>query len=348
MRVLTSADLDELRDLRARDEFFWLDLDDPDTATADAVGEALGLHELALEDTREFGQRPKVDSYGEELLLVYFGAHLDAEDGPLPVEVHLHISGGFVLTVHRDQCRQFEAVQDALIREPPASEAIIVYRVLDALTDSVLDVVEQVAVEIDDFETEVFKRPRARDRDRMATLRRSLGRMRRVLVIQHQVFQRLVEHLIGLPGLTDDASASADAPAAPAASASASADASASASPGAAASDSASASPGAAAYYRDVGDHLSRAIDEVEASRDGLQGILETYTNEVQERLTIVATIFLPLTVITGFFGQNFNWLISHIGSGWAFWGLGVGGLAVSAAGILLWLRRSGLYQGRR
>jgi magnesium transporter len=76
--------------------------------------------------------------------------------------------------------------------------------------------------------------------------------------------------------------------------------------------------------------------------------MLDTYANEVQERLTIVATIFLPLTVITGFFGQNFTWMINHIGSAWAFWGLGVGGLLVSIATIVGWLMRSGLSQGPR
>ena len=100
------------------------------------------------------------------------------------------------------------------------------------------------------------------------------------------------------------------------------------------------------AYHRDVGDHLARAGDDLDAARDTLQGMLETYSNEVQERLTIVATIFLPLTVITGFFGQNFAWLIGQIGSAWALWGLGIGGLLISGCAIVVWLVRSGLYHG--
>jgi magnesium transporter len=74
--------------------------------------------------------------------------------------------------------------------------------------------------------------------------------------------------------------------------------------------------------------------------------MVDTYSNEVQERLTIVATIFLPLSLLTGFFGMNFNWLISHMGPAWAFWGLGIGGLVISAAAIAVWLRRSGMYGG--
>jgi magnesium transporter len=140
----------------------------------------------------------------------------------------------------------------------------------------------------------------------MAVLRRSLGSFRRVLVVQRQVFDRMVERIASLPGLEQDLSS----------------------------------------YWRDVGDHLWRALDELEASRESLQGMLDTYTNEVQERLTIVATIFLPLTAVTSFFGQNFNWMINHIGSTWAFWGLGIGGLVVSCLGIVAWLVRSGLYHG--
>lgn len=308
MRTLNTADPAELADLRRRSEFFWLDLEDPDPGTLEAVGEVLGLHELALEDTQKFGQRAKLDVYGEELLLVYFGATKDAQDVPLPIEVHVHISGDFVLTVHRDSCRQFDAVREVLRGRPPATEQLLVYRVIDALTDSALEVLDGVAAEVEEHETEVFRRPRARQRDRMAILRRALGALRRVLVVQRQVFDRLVERLVALPGLQQDVGS----------------------------------------YYRDVADHLSRAIDETEAARDTLQGMLDTYTNEVQERLTIVATIFLPLTFVTGFFGQNFGWMVNHIGAAATFWGLGVGGMVTAVCVIVGWLVRSGLLQRRR
>lgn len=308
MRTLTAADAADLRTLFGRQEFFWLDLDDPDAETLERIGSTLGIHELALEDTRKFGQRPKLESYGDKLLLVYYGARFDDDGVPTPVEVHLHICGNFVLSVHRDRCRRFDLVREALERETPETEEIIVYRIVDALTDAVLEVLDEVANEIEALEELVFSRPRARDRDRMALLRRSLGAVRRLLATQKHVLGRLTESLEVLPGL----------------------------------------SRGSSAYYRDVADHLARAVDDVEAARDNLQGMIDTYTNEVQERLTIVATIFLPLTVITGFFGQNFTWMINHIGPEWAFWGLGVGGLAVSITVILLWLRHSGLSHGRR
>ena len=72
MEVLTGVDRDQLEALLARDEFFWLDLEAPSDAELDTAGEVLGLHELALEDTREFDQRPKVDQYPDRVLMVYW------------------------------------------------------------------------------------------------------------------------------------------------------------------------------------------------------------------------------------------------------------------------------------
>jgi magnesium transporter len=306
MRIVRSVDVQELRELRETGEFFWLDVEDPSGTVVAQLGEVLGLHPLATEDTQEFDQRPKLDRYDDELLLVYYGAGEDEQRLPAPVEVHLHVTSQFVLTVHRSPCLQFTQMQDRLTRRPPGNASELVYRVIDALTDSLLDVLERVDSEVEDAEAQVFRRPRARDRDRMAMLRRSLGGLRRLVVMQKQVFDRWFGAPSGLPVFD----------------------------------------PALATYYRDVGDHLWRVMSEVEAARESLQGIMDTYTNEVQERLTIVATIFLPLTVITGFFGQNFTWLINHIGSAAAFWGLGVGGLIVSMATIVLWLVRSGLYHG--
>jgi magnesium transporter len=306
MATLTTVDASVLQELQSRDQFFWLDLADPDPEEIDALGEILGLHELAIEDTQEFGQRPKADAYGDELLLVYYGARLESDGTPIPVEAHLHVSSRYVITVHRERSRQFDLIRKRFEREPRNDVGTVIYEIIDALTDSIVDALEHVSDQVEAFEGELFRRPRARDRDCMAVLKRSLDALRRVVVTQRQMFGRAVEEIVALPGMSRDVSA----------------------------------------YYRDVGDHLARAGDDLDAARDTLQGMLETYSNEVQERLTIVATIFLPLTVITGFFGQNFAWLINHIGSAWAFWGLGIGGLLISGCAIVVWLIRSGLYHG--
>jgi magnesium transporter len=303
VHVLSEIDLDELRGVRARDERLWLDLRDPDDHELAAVGEILGLHELAIEDSREFGQRPKLDRYDDRLLLVFFGLHVQDNGTPRQVEVHIHITRRCVLTVSRFPPAQLERVRRGLERTCVHSQGELVYRVIDAVADSLTDGLETVAAQIDTFERTIFKRPRARDRDRMAVLRRTLNGLRRTLVTQRQVFERTADQIAVI----------ADDPA------------------------------DIRSYLTDVGDHLWRALDETDADRETLQGMLDTYANEVQERLTIVATIFLPLSALTGFFGMNFNWMIIHLGSAWAFFGLGVGGLLGSCVLIVLWLRHTGL-----
>ena len=83
--------------------------------------------------------------------------------------------------------------------------------------------------------------------------------------------------------------------------------------------------------FRDVYDHLIRLTDQLDSYRDLVTGVMDVYlstvsnrVNAVMKQLTVIATIFLPLTFITGFFGQNFSWMVRAIGGEAPFWALGV------------------------
>lgn len=308
MIALNEIDLDNLSALVAQQESVWLDLRDPVARDLATAAEVLGMHKLALEDSLEFGQRPKLDRYEDQALFVLFGMDMDDEGTPRLVEVHIHVLVGCVITVSRVPLAQLERVRHSLEQGAECSQSQLVYRVIDAVVDSLTDGLETVVAEIDAFERTIFRRTRAGDRDRMSVLRRTLNGVRRTLVIQRQVFGRAVNQIAAH---ADD-------------------------------------SENIRSYLDDVGDHLSQALDETEAHRETLQGLLDTYSSEVQERLTIVATIFLPLTTLTGFFGMNFTWLTDHMGSTWAFFGPGVGGLLASGIVIVLWLRRNGLLDRSR
>jgi magnesium transporter len=124
--------------------------------------------------------------------------------------------------------------------------------------------------------------------------------------------------------------------------------------------------PGLRHFFRDVADHLRLVDEEVVAQRDTLAMILQANMavvsvaqneisvrqNETARQLTLIATIFLPLTFITGFFGQNFGWLVDHIDSFWEFAVIGVGSLAISAivlhVGITRYQRGSAPLSGGR
>jgi magnesium transporter len=101
VHVLTSVGRDRIAELLEAGHFFWLDLESPADDELAALGELLHLHPLALEDTREFGQRPKLDRYGDAVLLVYYTASVTGDGVPELVEVHLHISGSWIVTVRR-------------------------------------------------------------------------------------------------------------------------------------------------------------------------------------------------------------------------------------------------------
>jgi Mg2+ and Co2+ transporter CorA len=102
-------------------------------------------------------------------------------------------------------------------------------------------------------------------------------------------------------------------------------------------------------YFRDIYDHLIRISDLIDSYRDLLSGATDLYLstvsnrqNDVMKQLTVIATIFLPLAFITGFFGQNFGFMVRDIAGGWAFWVLGVGSMVATVVGLLIFFHRKG------
>ena len=306
MRELSEYHHDEIADLRARDEFFWLDLDSPDEATLEAISDQLGWHPLAVEDTREWNQRPKLDDYADHVLLVFYGVRptsepLDAE----PLEVHIYVHGGYVVTVHRG-CAELALIRERAQRRQPGSESGLVYMILDGLTDTYFPVLEAVDNEIDAVENEITVDAQHEQVERMFRLKRQLLALRRVVGPMRDIFSTRSDTLEELPGLQN----------------------------------------GSHNYFRDIWDHLTRIAEQIDSYRDVLSSAMDVYlssvsnrTNDVMKQLTIIATVFLPLTFVTGFFGQNFGWLVQRIDTAVAFWGLGVGALVVSCAILFAFFR---------
>jgi magnesium transporter len=104
-------------------------------------------------------------------------------------------------------------------------------------------------------------------------------------------------------------------------------------------------------YFRDIYDHLIRISDLIDSYRDLLTGAMDVYLstvsnrlNAVMKQLTVIATIFLPLTFITGFFGQNFDWMVGQIGSLPVFLVLGVGSELLAVLGLVAFFKRRGWF----
>ena len=126
------------------------------------MGDLLGLHAMALEDTREFGQRPKVDVYEKHVLVVFYTARLNGETGRVahPIEVHVYVSGDFVVTVQREACDLLDRLHEALLPEGTDVEDYLVYRIFDTLTDAWYPVINAIEARVDALECEVLERAR--------------------------------------------------------------------------------------------------------------------------------------------------------------------------------------------
>ncbi|HWE11329.1 MAG TPA: magnesium/cobalt transporter CorA [Solirubrobacteraceae bacterium] len=308
---LTAIDEASIKAHLRRDQFFWLDLTDPAPEEIAALGRLFGFHPLALEDTEHFGQRPKLDNYGDHIFLVFYGAWRHPEDDPEPLrEVHLFLAGRYLVTVHRDPLPPLDQQRAQLDGRVLHSEQFLLYRVLDALTDSFFPWLSDMDEQIDGLEQSVLESPDEHQLEQLFGLRRQLVAVRKVVTPQRDLFARSVDQIAELPGLELDERD----------------------------------------YFRDVYDHLIRISDLIDSYRDLLSGATDLYLstlsnrqNEVMKQLTVIATIFLPLAFITGFFGQNFGFMINHLIAGtWTFFVVGIGSMVATCIGLLAFFRRKG------
>jgi len=306
-----SIDERQIRDHIERDHFFWLDLTAPSPEEVDRLGTIFKFHPLALEDTESFGQRPKLDDYGDYVFLVFYGASRDGDGGTERLhEVHLFISGHWVVTVHRDPLPGLSKQRAQLDGRVLHSEQFLLYRILDELVDSFFPILAEMDNEIDDLEVAVLASPTDEQLQRLFGLKRQLVAFRKVVTPQRDLFARSIDQIAQLPGLELDERD----------------------------------------YFRDIYDHLIRISDLIDSYRDLLSGATDLYLstvsnrqNDVMKQLTVIATIFLPLSFITGFFGQNFGLLVQHlIVPSWTFWVFGIGSMVATCIALLAYFRRKG------
>ncbi len=310
MRFLDRVDREAIPQLLARDEYFWLDLDEPGEEEEKFLAEAFHFHPLALEDMSKRGQRPKLEDFSDYVFLVYYGAREKAgsESEVELQEVHAFISGGYIVTAHSGPIEALAEARKHLEGQPPRSEQFVVYRVLDGLTDSFFPVLEQLDDELERLDEEIFDEPSPRHLERITQLRRQLVELRRVATPQRDLLARGTDDILEIPGLQSDSRE----------------------------------------YFRDVYDHAIRISEQIDSFRDLLSGSRDAYLstvsnrlNQITTQLTVVATIFLPLSFLVGFFGQNFGWMVRNISSETDFLVFGVGGAFISIVILLVWFRRS-------
>jgi magnesium transporter len=302
-----SADRHTVQQLLDQGELLWLDLYQPDADELGMLATVFGIHQLAIEDAAKFGQRPKLDDYDNFTQLVAYGVE-DAGEDDL-VEVHFFYSERYLVTVRHGDCAAFAEARNRLaLRAKPVSRLLLMHHILDGLTDGFFPVLSSFDDRIDQLQDEIFAKPTDEQLAELFNRKRWLIGVRKVITPQRDLVASLVNGVAELPGMTRELER----------------------------------------YYRDRYDHLIRISDLVDSYRDLLTGSMDAYLSTVSNRLnvimkqlTLIATIFLPLSFLTGFFGQNFAWMIQRIGTLDAFVFIGLGTeLAVVVSMVVVFRRR--------
>ena len=300
---------ERVHELLERGTFFWVDVHAPVAADLEILRDEFGFHPLSLEDSWRFGQRPKIEDYDGYVFLVIYGASSEGDDDGL-VEMHCFYSDRYLVTLHRDEAPTIDELHDRYLKrdEPVDDPARLLHAIVDSLVDGFFPRLADIDDRIDALEEGIFRNADDAQLQEIFRMKRELVAMRKVIGPQRDLFASVAAGATAFPGMSDDD----------------------------------------LRYFRDVYDHLIRMADMVDTYRDLLTGAMDVYLstvsnrlNTVMKQLAIIATVFLPLTFITGFFGQNFAWMVGHITGFGRFLvlGLGIEVLAVTVILAYFWRR---------
>jgi magnesium transporter len=311
----TDATQPEIERAAAGGAFFWLDLDIHDPGPDDDVTGLLintfHFHPVAVEAADKFGQRPRIDDYDDFVHVITFGM---AADGKSMAEVHCFITEKFIISIHQGNCPALATVRDRIgnhhSSEVTAPQVAIFYLIMDTLIDSFFPVLSEFDDSIDDLEGAILKTPTEEQLGTLFGMKKEIMTIRKVITPQRDMISSLNAGMVQIPGMTDQGSA----------------------------------------YFRNLYDHLIRISDMVDGYRDLISGAMDTHLsmvsnrlNVVMKQLAVIATIFLPLGFLTGFFGQNFAWPIAHLQVGFSYFlFLGIGSELVAIVLLLILFRRRG------
>lgn len=308
------SDLSELSDVLKEDAaFVWFDVIDPAPTDLALLQEEFALHPLAIEDAVQAHQRPKIESYGSYWFIVVHGATL--EKGSLQLhEIALFVGQKFLVSVRDIPPYSLAEIERRLEVQPEGmhkDSGFLLYTFLDVVVDGYFPIINDFEERIDDLQADIFQ-GRPLDNEVLKTIftmKKELQAFRRAAVPMRDILTPIIRADLKLFPEAD------------------------------------------LAYFRDVYDHAVRIIDLIDSARDLVNSALDIHLsvvanrqNEVSKQLTTIATIFLPLTFITGFFGQNFGVLIAHISSTGAFWIEGIGSEIVVVVLLLVYFRHKGWF----
>ena len=290
-----------------RGVLLWVDLDQPTPDEARVLSDVFHFHELSIEDALAEIHQPKIESYGEYLYLVLHGIDFSARQHRFRTrDLDFFVSPTYLVSIHHSQSRSIGRVADACARNAQVlaeGPAALLHRIVDSMVDNYRPEIEKLQERLDKLEGEVFQNPDPQLVRRILDFKKDVSSLRQVVLPERDAVGRLARREFGF------------------------------------------ISEQIAYRFRDVHDHLIRMSDEAVFFQDRISSILDAHLsavsnqlNTVMKVLTILSTIFLPLTVLTGMWGMNIP-LPRFPGSDEVqFWW--VAGLMIGISAIMLYFFR--------
>ncbi|HWP34426.1 MAG TPA: magnesium/cobalt transporter CorA [Thermodesulfobacteriota bacterium] len=309
---LRRAELVELPALLARSDVrCWVDLDRPQPAELDEVARLFGFHPLAVEDCRAPSHLPKVEAYdGYLFLIVHVIDPESVERQVTTTDLECFLAERYLVTHHVRPHAVLDHLASRLEADPHLladGADRLLHELLDAIVDRYFPAVEAMQTRAEALEAAVFDAARREDPlPRLLALKAEVTQLKRAVVPELEVLRRLAGQAVAV------------------------------------------VSPQGAFYFRDVLDHLERIEAEVENLRDELTTLVQVHLGVVTYRLdeairilTVFSVLLLPLHLIAGIYGMNFQYMPEL---GWRYgYPFALGLMALVAAGLLLYFRRRGL-----
>ncbi|MCB1184150.1 magnesium/cobalt transporter CorA [bacterium] len=310
-------DVAGLAELRAAHPVVWVTINGlGDLDRLVRLGDALGFHKLALEDMLNVGQRPKLDHYEVHL---YGVARVPHQGEVLQTQqVSLFVDDGLLVTVFEKDSDVLDGVRERARNGRPlirnSGVDYLLYAVTDAVVDSYFPLLERFGQSLFDMETGVLDNPRKQHIGKLYELKRDLVTLRRYAVPLRDVVEGLMKPDLDL------------------------------------------LKPQTRTFMKDCVDHARHAADVVENQAGHVDSLIDLYMNlvnlrmnEVMKVLTVISTLFIPLSFIAGLYGMNFDPAISAWNMpelGWKFgYPYALGLMVLCSAGLVAWFYRKGWFR---
>jgi magnesium transporter len=285
----------------------WVDLAAPTIEEASILKTVFQFHDLSVEDALDESHHPKVETYGGYLYIILHGIDFQAAKHHFAThDTDFFVGPNYLVTVHDGSSRSIAQLRDVCQRNEQvltSGPIGLLHRIVDAMVDNYSPEVEKLADRLELLEHQVFDEPNANLVKPILTLKRDVASLRRVVLPQRDVVARLARREFAV------------------------------------------ISEPMSYRFRDVHDHLIRLTDESMLFHDRLSSLLDAHLTSVSTRLnqvmmvlTVIATIFMPLSVLTGMWGMNVP--LPHFPGGdeLQFWWLL--GIMLSTSAVMLWLFR--------